>query len=53
MNRRSGIINAPNLWRYQIVAVGDAAKIREALAKYGTVETYDPEGKLVKDASNK
>lgn len=36
----------------QIVAVGDAAKIRDALAKYGTVETYDSEGKLVKENGN-
>jgi len=31
----------------QIVAVGDAAKTREILAKYGTVVVYDAEGKLV------
>lgn len=31
--------------RVQIVAVGDASKIKDALAKYGTVETYDTEGK--------
>ncbi len=30
-----------DLERMQIVAVGDAAKIREALAKYGTVEIYE------------
>lgn len=29
----------------QIVAVGDAAKARDALAKYGTIEDYDAEGK--------
>jgi predicted Zn-dependent peptidase len=29
----------------QIVAVGDAAKTRSILAKYGTVEVYDSEGK--------
>ncbi|HEX8709456.1 MAG TPA: pitrilysin family protein [Pyrinomonadaceae bacterium] len=28
----------------QIVAVGDASKAREILAKYGTVEVYDAEG---------
>jgi zinc protease len=28
----------------QLIAVGDAAKIREALSKYGTVETYTSEG---------
>jgi predicted Zn-dependent peptidase len=31
----------------QVVAVGDAAKAREILAKYGKVEVYDAEGKLV------
>ena len=31
----------------QVVAVGDAAKAREILAKYGKVELYDAEGKLV------
>ena len=30
-----------DLKRMQIVAVGDTAKIREALAKYGTVEVYE------------
>jgi hypothetical protein len=29
------------------VAVGDAAKAREVLAKYGKVELYDAEGKPV------
>jgi predicted Zn-dependent peptidase len=29
----------------QIVAVGDASKTRSILAKYGTVEVYDAEGK--------
>ncbi len=29
----------------QIVAVGDAAKIRPALQKFGAVEVYDTEGK--------
>lgn len=29
----------------QVVAVGDAAKAREILAKYGKVEVYDAEGK--------
>lgn len=32
----------------QIVAVGDAAQIREVLAKYGTVIAFDAEGKPVK-----
>lgn len=31
----------------QVVAVGDAAKAREVLAKYGKVELYDAEGKPV------
>ena len=31
----------------QIVAVGDASKTREILAKYGTVQVYDAEGKPV------
>jgi predicted Zn-dependent peptidase len=31
----------------QIVAVGDASKTRAILAKYGTVEVYDAEGKPV------
>jgi len=29
-----------DLSHLQIVAVGDAAKIRETLAKYGTVDVY-------------
>lgn len=33
--------------RLQIVAVGDASKIRDALAKYGTLEVYDTEGKKI------
>jgi predicted Zn-dependent peptidase len=39
----------------QVVAVGDAAKAREVLAKYGKVEVYDAEGKLVggPDTNNK
>jgi predicted Zn-dependent peptidase len=35
-------VDLPHL---QIIAVGDAAKAREALAKYGTVEVYTVEGK--------
>ena len=31
----------------QIVAVGDASKTREIMAKYGTVEVYDADGKPV------
>lgn len=34
----------------QIVAVGDAAKAREILAKYGKVEVYDVDGKVVSPA---
>jgi predicted Zn-dependent peptidase len=40
----------------QVVAVGDASKAREVLAKYGKVEVYDAEGKPVggpNDTSNK
>jgi predicted Zn-dependent peptidase len=36
-----------DLSRLQVVAVGDAGKAREVLAKYGKVELYDAEGKLV------
>jgi predicted Zn-dependent peptidase len=36
-----------DLGHMQIVAVGDASKTREILAKYGTVEVYDAEGKPV------
>ena len=35
----------------QIVAVGDAAQTRQALAKFGTVQEYDSDGKAVKTAS--
>ena len=35
----------------QIVAVGDATKTREVLAKFGTVEEYDSDGKPVRTAS--
>jgi predicted Zn-dependent peptidase len=35
----------------QIVAVGDAAKVRSALATYGSVEQYDVEGKVVNPAA--
>ena len=37
----------------QIVAVGDAAKAREILAKYGKVEVYDADGKVVSPAEVK
>lgn len=36
----------------QIVAVGDAKKTREVLAKYGTVEEYDADGKPVRTAKD-
>jgi zinc protease len=36
-----------DLGHLQVVAVGDAAKAREVLAKYGKVELYDAEGKPV------
>jgi predicted Zn-dependent peptidase len=35
----------------QIVAVGDAPKTREALAKFGIVQEYDADGKPVKTAA--
>jgi len=35
----------------QIVAVGDASKTREVLAKFGTVEEFDGDGKPVRTAS--
>lgn len=37
----------------QVVAVGDASKAREVLAKYGKVEVYDAEGKPVAAAEMK
>jgi predicted Zn-dependent peptidase len=39
--------NYVSLQNLQIVAVGDAAKAREALAKYGTVEVYNADGEPV------
>ena len=44
-----------DLGHLQVVAVGDAAKAREILAKYGKVELYDAEGKPVSgsDTNNK
>ena len=36
----------------QVVAVGDAAKAREILAKYGKVELYDAEGKPLTPSEN-
>jgi predicted Zn-dependent peptidase len=35
----------------QVVAVGDAAKTREVLAKFGSVEEYDSDGKPVRTAA--
>src|SRR5215216_2420530 len=40
-----------DLGHLQVVAVGDAAKAREILAKYGKVELYDAEGKPVTPGS--
>ena len=34
--------------KLQVVAVGDAAKVAEVLAKYGVVVKYDTEGKIIK-----
>lgn len=44
-----------DLGHLQVVAVGDAAKAREILGKYGKVELYDAEGKPVNgpDTNNK
>ena len=36
-----------DLGHLQVVAVGDAAKAREILSKYGKVEVFDAEGKPV------
>ena len=35
----------------QIIAVGDASKTRDVLAKFGSLQEYDGDGKLVKTAS--
>ncbi|HEX8265525.1 MAG TPA: hypothetical protein VF596_08985, partial [Pyrinomonadaceae bacterium] len=35
----------------QIVAVGDASKVRNILAAYGSVEQYDTEGKVINPAA--
>jgi zinc protease len=44
-----------DLGHLQVVAVGDAAKAREILTKYGKVELYDADGKPVGggDTNNK
>lgn len=41
-----------DLGHLQVVAVGDAAKAREILAKYGKVELYNAEGKPVTGSEN-
>ncbi len=41
-----------DLSHLQIVAVGDAAKIRDVLAKYGTVVAFDSEGKPISTSQN-
>ena len=41
-----------DLGHLQVVAVGDATKAREVLAKYGKVELYDADGKLVGGSEN-
>ena len=41
-----------DLGHLQVVAVGDAAKARDILAKYGKVELYDAEGKPVTGSEN-
>ena len=41
-----------DLGKLQVVAVGDAKKITDVLKSYGTVETYDAEGKPLKPAAS-
>lgn len=41
-----------DMGRLQVVAVGDAAKAREILAKYGKVELYDADGKPLPGSEN-
>jgi zinc protease len=41
-----------DLGHLQVVAVGDASKTREILAKYGTVEVFDADGKPVGGGRN-
>lgn len=43
-------IDLPHL---QIIAVGDAAKTRDVLAKFGHLDVYDTDGKLVAAAGSK
>jgi zinc protease len=40
-----------DLDRLQIIAVGDAAKVREALARYGAVELFDANGRPITQAA--
>lgn len=40
-----------DLDRLQIIAVGDASKVRAALAPYGTVEVFDANGKPIAQAA--
>jgi zinc protease len=42
-----------DLSHLQLVAVGDAAKIGDTLAKYGPVEVYGVDGNLIKSAQGK
>ncbi len=42
-----------DLGHLQVVAVGDASKARDVLAKYGKVEVFDAEGKPVTAVDNK
>ena len=41
-----------DLQHLQVVAVTDASKAREALAKYGTVQEFDAEGKPTQASKN-
>jgi zinc protease len=41
-----------DLSHLQVVAVGDATKARDVMAKYGSVEVYDAEGKPVEKKQN-
>ena len=41
-----------DLGHLQVVAVGDASKAREVLAKYGKVQLYDAEGKPIGSENN-
>jgi predicted Zn-dependent peptidase len=42
-----------DLDRLQVVAVGDASKVRAALAPYGTVEVFDANGKPIAQTEGK